>query len=158
MTQCYNGCMQRESHSVTDTYTIAKTFIEGLQAHNKATVVGLSGDLGSGKTTFMKGVADALGITEHITSPTFVIMKIYPTKNDTFTRLVHIDAYRLEKGYDLVVLGFEELLDDPHNLICIEWPERIEEALPRDTQTISFTYVDKNKRVIILKNAQDHAT
>ena len=97
-----------------------------------ATIVTLSGDLGAGKTTFVKGIAKALGIKEHVTSPTFVIMKIYGLSEQKFKRLVHIDAYRLKGLHHLKVLGWKDLIEDLGNLICIEWPEKIEEAIPRD--------------------------
>jgi tRNA threonylcarbamoyladenosine biosynthesis protein TsaE len=97
-----------------------------------AFVVGLSGHLGAGKTSFTKLVAKELGIKETVTSPTFVIMKIYDIPADTkladgaapsFKRLVHIDAYRLEKRAELAGIDFERIASDPHNLVIVEWPE-----------------------------------
>lgn len=94
---------------------------------DEAFVVGLSGHLGAGKTAFVKAVARELGIEEIVTSPTFVIMKIYEIEraraNATFKRLVHIDAYRLERREELEVLMFEEIIADKNNLVMIEWPE-----------------------------------
>lgn len=91
-----------------------------------ALVVGLSGHLGAGKTAFVKRLAAKLGITEDVTSPTFVIMKIYDTTNDTFRRLIHIDAYRLEERSQLEALRFEDVVSDSHNLVMIEWPENVQ--------------------------------
>lgn len=90
-----------------------------------ACIVGLSGHLGAGKTSFTKLLAKELGITETVTSPTFVIMKIYeiPAGTSSFKRLVHIDAYRLEKRNELEALDFERISSDPHNLMIVEWPE-----------------------------------
>jgi len=90
-----------------------------------AFVIGLSGHLGAGKTSFTKLLAKELGITETVTSPTFVIMKIYEISAGTFSfkRLVHIDAYRLEKRGELEALDFERISSDPQNLMIIEWPE-----------------------------------
>ncbi len=114
-------------------------------AERGATLVTLSGELGAGKTAFTKAVAKALGIEETVTSPTFVIEKIYPLQScrsrtstktcrsstsTDFSRLVHIDAYRLEQGADLAPLGFDELMRDPANLIFLEWPEMVADALP----------------------------
>lgn len=113
-----------------------------------ATVVALSGDLGAGKTAFVKGVAKALGVEEHVTSPTFVIMKIY-TLDGVFKKLVHIDAYRLKGEHHLKVLGWEELLRDPHNLICIEWPEQIPQALPPHAIRIALRYTGEDEREIL---------
>src|ERR1700739_2778621 len=90
----------------------AARFALGLAPHeDRATVVTLSGDLGAGKTTFVQAAANALGIEENVTSPTFVIEKIYqlPKKSDVrhrfFKRLVHVDAYRLEGPAELEKLG-----------------------------------------------------
>ena len=90
-----------------------------------AFVAGFSGHLGAGKTAFTKRIARELGIPETVTSPTFVIMKIYDTEapGAAFKRLIHIDAYRLERRADLEALNFEQVVSDPHNLVIIEWPE-----------------------------------
>jgi tRNA threonylcarbamoyladenosine biosynthesis protein TsaE len=99
----------------------------------KAFVVGLSGNLGAGKTSFTKYVARILGIHEEITSPTFVIMKIYEINNSQidktlaipWKRLVHIDAYRLEHREELEILEWNKLIADKNNLILVEWPENV---------------------------------
>ena len=104
-----------------------------------ATVLGLSGDLGVGKTAFTKELARLLKIEHEITSPTFVIMKSYAIpESERYTHLVHIDAYRIESDDEMRVLGLEEILNDPRKLVCIEWPEKIENLLPNDTHTITF--------------------
>jgi tRNA threonylcarbamoyl adenosine modification protein YjeE len=84
------------------------------QRAGAATLITLSGELGAGKTSFTQGAARALGVTEAVTSPTFVLEKIYSLpKNETgFARLVHIDAYRLEGGVALAPLNFLELVGD----------------------------------------------
>jgi tRNA threonylcarbamoyl adenosine modification protein YjeE len=105
---------------------------------SSATLVTLSGELGAGKTAFTKAVARAFGIEETVTSPTFVLEKIYPLQNQPFKNLVHIDAYRLEKGSDLAPLDFQNLMKDSGNLIFFEWPERVPHALPVATKKISF--------------------
>jgi tRNA threonylcarbamoyladenosine biosynthesis protein TsaE len=132
----------------------ASRFIAALceesQKRTTARVVGLHGDLGSGKTTFTKSVAKALGITDTVTSPTFVIEKRYtlPKPIAGFRELVHIDAYRLESGAELAALGFRELLDDPANLIFIEWPERVADVFPDHAATLSFAFIDDHTRTI----------
>lgn len=113
-----------------------------------ATVVGLSGDLGAGKTTFSQKVALLLGVEERVTSPTFVIEKVYHTKNTAFPQFVHIDAYRLDTGNELVVLGFNDLLKEPQNLIFLEWPERVKDILPEGTIMLRFTVIDELTRQI----------
>ena len=105
-----------------------------------ATVLGLSGDLGVGKTAFTKELARLLKIEHEITSPTFVIMKSYPiSANKEYTHLIHIDAYRIESDDEMRVLGLEEILNDSTKLVCIEWPEKIQSILPSDTHNITLT-------------------
>jgi len=110
------------------------------RSNSEAFVVGLEGDLGSGKTTFIQGIAQGLGIKDKITSPTFVIMKKY-------NFLYHIDCYRIESD-DLLELGFKEIISQPGNIIMIEWAERVKDVLPENTIWIKFEYLDKNKRRI----------
>lgn len=114
-----------------------------------ATVVVLSGDLGAGKTTFVQAVAKALGVEEAVTSPTFVIEKIYQLKGQQFERLVHIDAYRLERAEELEKLGFRELLNDPGNLILLEWPERVPELIPDHAIRIRFDIAGDGRIITI---------
>jgi tRNA threonylcarbamoyladenosine biosynthesis protein TsaE len=135
------------SKSLDDTSCIAREWLALLEKkEDEALVVGLSGNLGSGKTAFTKAVALALGIRESVTSPTFVIEKIYQSKIGSWTRLVHIDAYRLESARELEVLNFEELVEDPNNLILIEWPENVKEILPEGTLTIKCEFVSETER------------
>lgn len=115
-----------------------------------ATLVTLSGELGAGKTAFTKAVAKYLGIEEVVTSPTFVLEKIYLLGGEAskFKRLVHIDAYRLEQGSDLSTLGFDELMQDAENLILLEWPEKVSDALPVPSVKISITSHTDGSRTI----------
>ncbi len=109
-------------------------------SQSTATVLALHGELGAGKTAFTQALAKVLGVTHYVTSPTFVIMRLYPiAEHDFFTTLVHIDAYRIESLNELDVIGFAELLQDSTNLICIEWAGKIEAALPKDALHITFT-------------------
>jgi len=108
---------------------------------DRATIIALSGELGSGKTTFTQGVAKALGIGEMITSPTFVIEKIYelsPTLGRGFTRLIHIDTYRIRGEKEMQAIGWHEITKVPENLILLEWPEQIGGALPADSLRVTF--------------------
>ena len=130
-------------------YKEAAFFVHTLKCGQTATLVALEGDLGSGKTTFAQGVARALGIKESITSPTFVIQKRYPLEGGEFRQMVHIDAYRLAGAHELMVLDWKDMLADPGNLILIEWPERVCEILPPNTQTLKLKFVDEHTRLII---------
>ncbi len=116
-----------------------------------ATVVALEGDLGAGKTTFVKTVADIFGIRRTVTSPTFVIEKVYKLpKTESFTHLIHIDAYRIGDGSELLSLGWKDILKNPGNIIFIEWPERVADVLPEGVLVIRFKFVDETTRVLTL--------
>jgi len=126
-----------------------ETFARSLSPQSgHATLVGLSGELGSGKTTFVKGVAQGLGVTLTVTSPTFVIEKVYKLEKQSFKYLVHVDAYRLESGDELIALGFNDLKSDPGNLIIIEWPERVRGILPLELKMLHFVFLDNSTRSI----------
>lgn len=139
-----------QSNNLSHTYEIADNFVRGVEPLlGEARVVGLYGDLGSGKTAFVQGVAKAFGIKQKITSPTFVIEKIYKLKEQKFSHMIHIDAYRLERAEELKKLGWLEIISDPANIIFLEWPERVLEILPQAMDKIRFTFVDENIREIV---------
>lgn len=96
----------------------------------RATVLGLDGDLGAGKTALVQQLAKHLGVVEGVTSPTYIIMRSYATTHPQFHTLVHIDAYRIESLAELIPLRFAEVLTSPHTLVCIEWASQIKAALP----------------------------
>jgi len=135
---------------LSDTQKIAEDFIEKISMgfYPNALVVGLYGDLGSGKTTFTQAVAKIFGIKEDITSPTFVIEKIYDIYHKNFKKLVHIDAYRLDSAKELSALDWEKTMADPKNIIFIEWPERVLEVLPKNHAKINFKFLSENEREI----------
>jgi len=110
-------------------------------AKKQALVLGLTGNLGGGKTTFMQGFAKGLGIKDKILSPTFVIMK-------HFGNFYHIDCYRINKPEEILELGFEKIIADPKNIVAVEWPEKIKKFLPQDTIYIGFEFIDDNTRKI----------
>lgn len=139
------------THTLEETEGLAKQVVETLQLSDAATVLALKGDLGSGKTAFTKGLAKALGVTEEITSPTFVIQKIYQLENQQFDHLIHIDAYRLESADELRSLGWDEIMTNPSNCIVLEWPEKVEGLLPDSAYEIEFTFVDEETREITSK-------
>lgn len=103
----------------------------------------LEGDLGGGKTTFTKGLARALNISETINSPTFTIVKIYRGKYN----LNHIDAYRLEGSDDDI--GLDELIND-EDITVIEWPEYILEFLPKSFLKVTFEYINEFERYLLI--------
>lgn len=136
-----------KTHSLEETQKLAKEWLNSISAKDdEATVVGLYGNLGSGKTTFTQAIARELGIKEAVTSPTFVIEKIYTTNHIIFNRLIHIDAYRLESGAELQVLNFEQEVANENNLILIEWPEKVKEILPENHIKVYCDFVDEKTR------------
>ena len=152
------------SDSALITKKIGAEFAGSLTKNSKfdqALVITLRGDLGAGKTTFVLGFLSHFGIKPHAASPTFVIMKRYATKcqmtNARLRRQVkcqieniyHLDAYRLHSKKDLEVLGFQEVLNNPKNIILIEWPEKIKGANFKNRISVKFDYGKKeNERVI----------
>jgi len=143
--------MRYVSKSLEETKEVAETVVRGLDLGDKATVLALRGNLGSGKTAFSQAVGEVLGVSG-MSSPTFVIEKIYPIDYRGFKHLVHIDAYRLEKHTELLHLGWTEICKEPENLILIEWPDRVSEIIPKDAMLINFKFVDENTRDIEYEN------
>ncbi len=118
--------------NLEETEKIAQDFVHGLKPNpESATVVGLYGELGAGKTFFTQAVAKAFRVEEQVVSPTFVIEKIYELRDQDFSHLIHIDAYRLDNSKELLNLGWEKITADPKNLILIEWPEKVSEIMPK---------------------------
>ena len=140
------------SRSLAQTKSIAKEFLKKLNLKEpQATVVGLKGVLGSGKTTFVQRVGELLGIKGHITSPTFVIIKHYRLQTSPFANLIHVDAYRIKKSKELKLLDWRNLLMNGQNLIFVEWPENIKEVLPKNLIEIHLELINQSERVIKIK-------
>lgn len=153
--------MHLVAQNVQDTHAIATKLAERLVAalpqKTAATVVALSGDLGAGKTTFTQGFAIALGIQEKPKSPTFLLAKRYEIPHTRIPGamhryfLWHLDCYRLNGRQDLVALDLHSAFLDPKNIILVEWPERIGDALPRDHIEVHMTHEGGEKRGITIK-------
>lgn len=141
--------MEYTTNNLEETYRLAEGFVRDLGTKNLsrgkgATIVGLYGDLGAGKTSFTQGVAKAFGIKDYVTSPTFVLEKIYKLgKGFAYEHLIHIDCYRLNGAKEMSALGWDELIREPKNIILIEWPERIEDILPKEMIKIYFETGEK---------------
>ena len=153
--------MKKISNSISETHKLASGLAKKIlkQKNDKATVVALIGELGSGKTVFTKGFAKSLAIKEHITSPTFVILKKYQIPNyksqtnskfqiTKFKTLVHIDAYRINKFEEILNLGWEEIVNNPENIILIEWADNVRKILPKRHCLVNFSHKDVKKRTI----------
>jgi tRNA threonylcarbamoyladenosine biosynthesis protein TsaE len=111
-------------------------------------VITLSGDLGSGKTTLAQEICKLLGVVEHVSSPTFVIQKRYALAHVDFDTLVHIDAYRLTKGSELALLGFEKDCENPRTITLLEWPEQVQEVIPAYAYQVALAHVSSDMREI----------
>lgn len=121
---------------------LAKKFLTG-QKRKNALVLALSGDLGSGKTTFTQGFLKSLGIKKKITSSTFVLVKNYKLKVESFKTVYHIDCYRIKKTKELTDLGLKVILKNSRNIVLIEWPEKIQRLLPKNSVWLKFKHGEK---------------
>ncbi|HEX9696794.1 MAG TPA: tRNA (adenosine(37)-N6)-threonylcarbamoyltransferase complex ATPase subunit type 1 TsaE [Actinomycetota bacterium] len=135
--------LECRSRSPEDTRAIAAA-VAGVLAPGD--VLALSGDLGAGKTCFVQGAARALGVTEHVSSPSFVLVREYPSGR---IPILHIDVYRLANLQELVDLGYEEFLD-PKQIVMIEWGDAVGPLLPADYLQIEFHALGDDERMIEL--------
>lgn len=119
------------------------------RASDQATVITFSGDLGAGKTTLIQEIARQLGVTDALQSPTFVIYKRYAISSPKdWSFLIHGDMYRLESAEEIEKLGWNELVADTNNIVCIEWPEKITGAIPENALCINIKHLGGEKRSI----------
>lgn len=141
------------TNSVKETQIAAKQLVEQIIKIGKkdeAIVIGLIGDLGGGKTTFLQGFAQGLGIKEKILSPTFVLQKRFKVKKP-FKNFYHIDCYRIRKPEEILELDFKKTIENPENIIAIEWPQKIKKFLPKNILILRFIQKGKNSREIIIE-------
>lgn len=129
------------SHSRQQTLELANRFASVLQGGE---IIFLRGPIGAGKTVFVKGLAEALGLKSSPTSASFSLMKEYKNKN---TRLFHIDLFRLCEG-EVFNLGFEEMLEDEKAIILAEWPDPLRNMLPADRLEMDFILQQGDDREI----------
>ena len=138
-------------NSLIDLDLFVEAFLQKLQDRQSASavVVALSGDLGAGKTTLVQLLAKKLGVTEVVTSPTFTIMKGYEVSSGVFTRLVHMDAYRIEALDEVGPLRLVEIFIAPKTLFCIEWAEKISAVMPQDTIYITIKTSSEEREITL---------
>lgn len=113
--------------------------------------VALTGELGAGKTTLVQGIAHALGVTDHVVSPTFTLVREY---RGAALEIAHVDVYRLDRMQDVMDLGLDEIADG-EALLLVEWGEAVEALLPADHLTIELTSAgpDTEERAIVVATA-----
>lgn len=140
------------SSSEAETTTLAADLLAQCHAGQ---IITLTGDLGAGKTTFTKGIAQALGVHQEITSPTFAIMNVYDTSHPNIKKLVHIDTYRLKSTTELIGIGAEDYIGAPDTLTIIEWPELAAPLLAeKDQLEISLAHQDSHTRIITVRETK----
>lgn len=136
--------------TTTEKQTVAagKSFAQALTS---GCVVGLVGPLGAGKTAFAKGLAQGLGVTKTVTSPTFIIMNVYATrpktKKSTIKTFVHIDCYRLKTAGDLLDIGAQQYFNRPDTVVAIEWADRVKKILPKGSTVIQFIATKTGRKI-----------
>lgn len=135
------------SNSPEETKKIAGEILKEL---NKRNIISLEGELGSGKTIFAQGFAKALGIRSKIKSPTFVIIKKYNVrfKKQGIKTLYHLDCYRIKNAKEILELGWKKIIDNPENIILVEWGNKIKKELPKNTIHLKFKFEKENTREI----------
>ncbi len=121
--------------------------VRKLQEH--ATIIGLSGELGSGKTTFIQGFFRGMGLRKRALSPTFILMRRIKLKNRKFKNIFHIDAYRMKKPDEFMKFGFREIIKNQQNIILIEWADKLKKILPRGIIWLRFRHGKKENRRMI---------
>ena len=131
------------TNTINETYDLAGDFVQKIINDKK--VICLTGELGSGKTTFTQGILAAFDAQKPYTSPTFVIMKEYDVQRGNIKKIYHIDAYRVGPD-DMISLGWDDIVVDEHVLVIVEWPEKIESILPQDAYMISCELVSETSR------------
>ncbi len=147
--------MKIKTASAKDTEAVAEKFISGLVLYlknKKSAVLALDGDLGAGKTTFVKGIFSALKVKGSAVSPTFIIVRKKKTGNKHIKNIFHMDAYRIKREEELEHIGFFGMVREPSSITIIEWAGNIKKALPKDSIWIKFSHGKKeNERIIEIK-------
>lgn len=135
--------MEFRLDSVAAIKETAPAFIEALGANRQ---LAFYGEMGAGKTTFITGLMDYMGVEDHVSSPTFSIVNEY--HSSVYGKIYHFDFYRLEKEEEALDIGVEEIFDEG-NWCFMEWPERIDNLLPENCVSVNIK-TENNIRIITL--------
>ena len=138
--------MTHISHNEEETKHIAREFAKTLKGGE---VVFLNGELGAGKTTFVRGVAEAFGFDKPVRSPTFTIVNRYQVSEVKIKQILHVDLYRIEDPDDMIPLALEEELHAPDTVSFLEWPQKDVTNSISPTHRIAFTTQENNRTITI---------
>ncbi len=133
------------TNSEKETFDLAKSYAHELKGGE---VLALTGDLGAGKTVFAQGLGRGLGAKKNISSPTFVIMKVYSLSKDDLSNFCHIDAYRTGSSQEILDIGLNDYLESKDSVVLIEWAEKIQDVLPKKCRKIKIEHLGPSSRKI----------
>lgn len=136
--------MEYKSNSYDETVSLARDFAKDLKSGD---IICMYGDLGAGKTAFVQGLAEGLGVVGYVNSPTFTIVNIYPADG---IKLNHFDAYRIGDCDDMLDIGFDELVSGD-DISVIEWAELIEDIIPKQRYNITIQRTGDTSRDITIE-------
>lgn len=148
--------MEKSEHFTTrsfeETQKLGERFAQKLRLGD---VVCLYGELGSGKTTFVKGIAKGLGIQSRIISPTFVLIRQHKIRSKykvlRIKYLYHVDLYRIDNGENTKDLGLEDLFEDESAIVVIEWAHKLGNLMPKQRWNVQFEFEGESRRKIYFK-------
>jgi tRNA threonylcarbamoyladenosine biosynthesis protein TsaE len=135
---------------------IHKNVLSSCKQAQSARVFALIGDLGAGKTTFSKTFLKELGVEQHVQSPTFSIINSYGIDFEGFTKVFHIDVYRIDDTKELEVLHFADIMKDPQHIVVIEWADKIRELIPGDAIWMTFEHDTTQTRTVTIHNGKEN--
>lgn len=139
---------QEKIYELDDVPSVAREVLGAVEKTQQATVVVFCGELGAGKTTLIRTIAQHLGVKGNVISPTYVIEKVYRLSSPVFKTLIHIDAYRLQSGAELSELDWQDRIAKPDTLILLEWPENVLDVLPEDVWVVTIQHKSESSRTI----------
>lgn len=137
--------MKYKTKSSDETRNLGKEFAVGLVSGDTLLFFG---NLGAGKTTFIQGLAEGLGVKDRILSPTFVLQRSYEVSKNEIKKLHHIDLYRLEGKSEIISLGLFETVNDLDSIVLIEWAEKLNDFKPKKGYKIYLNYLSDSEREI----------
>ena len=136
--------MRLTIHELADIRQAAQTFVDKM---DNRTIFAFYGEMGAGKTTFIKAICKQMGVEEVVTSPTFAIVNEYFAKMPANTPIYHFDFYRIRNVHEVYDMGYEEYISS--GAVCfMEWPELIEDLLPENTVKVYIRQTENGEREI----------